>query len=745
MEGDLASRMVEGMHRLLIAETGTARTSRQALWNRDFASRGAYDRSIAPARDRLRTIIGATDHRVPFDSPALDSTITRSARLAATSRYEVLAVRWPVLEGIEAEGLMLKPQQIPRARVVALPDADWTPEMLAGLSPGVSPQAQFARRLSENGCLVLIPTLIDRKDTWSGNPEVRMTNQPHREFVYRMAYFAGRHIIGYEVQKVLAAVDWFSRETPRLPIGVMGYGEGGLIALYSAAVDTRVDATVVSGYFRDRDNLWAEPIYRNVWSLLRQFGDAELAGMVAPRTLIVEASVQPVVVGPPPESKNRRGAAPGKLSRVPLTEIRGEFERAAPAFEKLGAAKHLSLVADRDGRGQPGSGEALARFLRGLRNNGLTGTGSLSRMLASVDPDVRLHRQFDQLVRFTQAAIRDAEKNRKKFWSRADDSSVQSWIKSTEWYRRYFWEEMVGKLPEPAAHLAAQTRLIYDEPKWTAYEVVIPMWQDVYAYGILLLPKEMKPGERRPVIVTQHGLEGRPQEVIKPHLAQNETYYAHYAARLADRGFIVYAPQNPTLGGNLFRQVQRRANPLQLSLFSFILDQHQRTLDWLISLPFVDPQRIGFYGLSYGGVTAMRVPPLLGRYLFSICSANFTLWVWKIESYEFPASYLFIEEYEMTEFNFANTFNYSELASLLAPRPFMVERGHSDPAAPDEWVAYEYAKVRRRYALLGIPDRTEIEFFDGGHVIHHEGTFRFVHRYLNWPEPDRGEGRGERA
>jgi hypothetical protein len=25
-------------------------------------------------------------------------------------------------------------------------------------------------------------------------------------------------------------------------------------------------------------------------------------------------------------------------------------------------------------------------------------------------------------------------------------------------------------------------------------------------------------------------------------------------------------------------------------------------------LPFVDPDRIGFYGLSYGGKTAMRVP-----------------------------------------------------------------------------------------------------------------------------------------
>ena len=52
-----------------------------------------------------------------------------------------------------------------------------------------------------------------------------MTNQPHREFIYRMAYQLGRHIIGYEVQKVLSLVDWMSLSD--VSIGVIGYGEGG--------------------------------------------------------------------------------------------------------------------------------------------------------------------------------------------------------------------------------------------------------------------------------------------------------------------------------------------------------------------------------------------------------------------------------------------------------------------------------------------------------------------------------------
>ena len=74
------------------------------------------------------------------------------------------------------------------------------------------------------------------------------------------------------------------------------------------------------------------------------------------------------------------------------------------------------------------------------------------------------------------------------------------------------------------------------------------------------------------------------------------------------------------------------------------------------------------------------------------------------------------------------------MAALIAPRPFMVERGHFDGVAPDETVAHEYAKVRNLYsAKLGIGDRTEIEWFVGPHTINAKGTFKFLQKHLNWP------------
>jgi cephalosporin-C deacetylase-like acetyl esterase len=315
-------------------------------------------------------------------------------------------------------------------------------------------------------------------------------------------------------------------------------------------------------------------------------------------------------------------------------------------------------------------------------------------------------------------------------------SSPDQWTAATTEFKEVFWEDVLGRFPRASMPLNARSRKILDNPKWTAYDVVLDVWPDVFAWGLLLVPKDIKPGERRPVVVCQHGLEGLPIDTISEESGSRAFgYYKTFAARLAERGFVTFAPHNPYRGQDKFRVLQRKANPLKKSLFSVILGQHDRILDWLSELPFVDPQRIAFYGLSYGGKTAMRVPALLDRYRLSICSADFNEWIKKNVTVDSPYSYMFTIEYEMPEFNLGHTFNYAEMAALIAPRPFMVERGHDDGVAPDEWVAYEYAKVRRLYDKLAIGDRTAIEFFNGPHTINGAGTFEFLHRHLNWPKP----------
>ncbi|HXJ37989.1 MAG TPA: dienelactone hydrolase family protein [Bryobacteraceae bacterium] len=734
LRGDLAAQMVEGIHRYLDRATSSSIESREKLWKRDYRR---YTQSVAPNRDHLRTIIGAVDQRLPATAIRLEATTPEIPVFGSGSGYKIYLVRWPVFEGVDGEGVLLEPESRPVARIVAIPDADWTPEMLAGMAPGADADAQYARRLAENGCEVLIPVLIDRADTWSGIPGIRMTNQPHREWIYRMAYEVGRHIIGYEVQKVLAAVDWFTKrnEERSIPIGVAGYGEGGLIALYSAALDPRVEATLVSGYFQVRAGLWKEPIYRDLWGLLREFGDAELASLIAPRALVVEAARGPRISGPPPPTQERRGATPnGTLVDPPLDSVRAEVERARLHFTKLDAGQRLRLIVSGDGHGLPGSEAALQAFVQllGVRSR-LRAPGALPETAGrNADPAERQHRQFAQLVSFTQKLIQRSAVRRVAFWSKADSSSPERWGQTTRFYRDYIWDEVIGRLPPPSLPANPRTRLIYDEPKFRGYELVLDVWPDVFAYGILLVPKDLRPGERRPVVVCQHGLEGRASDVAGPQA--DEHYYHRFAVKLAEQGFVTYAPQNPYIGEDRFRLIQRKGHPVKLALFSFVLGQHQRTLEWLASLPFADPQRIGFYGLSYGGKTAVRVPPLLNGYALSICSADYNEWVWKTTSVDSAYSYMLTPEYDMLEFDFANVVNYSDLAKLMAPRPFMVERGHNDTVAPDEWVAYEYAKVRWFYDMrMRLPNRTAIEFFNGPHEINGQGTFEFLHQHLRWP------------
>jgi cephalosporin-C deacetylase-like acetyl esterase len=474
--------------------------------------------------------------------------------------------------------------------------------------------------------------------------------------------------------------------------------------------------------------VWQEPIYRNVFGLLDQFGDAEVASMIAPRPLIIEAAKGPELVVP-----SGTGGGPGRLFTPRLEDVRREVERAKHLVQQLSTPPRIELTISGDnGSGPYGSEKALAAFLSALMPGGRLGPPAAVKELArNVDPDARNSRQMHELDRHTQWLLSESAYVRQEFMKNLDTTSLEKYQKTVEWYRDFFHNEVVGRFDDKPLPFNPRSRKAYDKPKWTGYEVVLDVFPDVFAYGILLVPKDLKPGERRPVVVCQHGLEGRPQDIV----TGDHPAYHDFAAKLAEQGFVTFAPQNLYIFQDRFRTLQRKANPIKKTLFSIIVPQHQQIVDWLGTLPFVDPKRIGFYGLSYGGKTAMRVPALVKNYCLSICSADFNEWVWKNASTRSPYSYVWTGEYEIFEFDLGSTFNYAEMAALIAPRPFMVERGHFDGVAPDETVAYEYAKVRHLYAAkLGIGGRTEIEWFVGPHTINGKGTYEFLHRHLNWKE-----------
>ncbi len=721
---DFGTQTLQGLSALLDRELRAADRERRARLAR---------LEFEMDRERLARILGVIDQRLPLEDLQLVATVTEPVMLAETATYTVTAVRWPVLPGVEGEGLLLRPKNEVKAQAIAVPDADWSPEMIAGLDAAVPPRAQFARRLAEYGCQVVVPTLINRDCRWSGNPEIRMTNQPHREFIYRMAYQMGRHVIGYEIQKILSLVDLFSHRQQG-PIILFGYGEGGLLALYSAALDERISGVGVSGCFGNRYEVWKEPIYRNVWQQLRGFSDAEVAAYIAPRPLVIEASPGPLVEGPPAPTESRKGAAPGVLAPASLAEVRDEVSLARLAYEGCDAAEGIALVDPGGDTLTVGADETLVTLLNacGISTEEQPPEGEAPRAVRSWDSDSRQQRQFSQLCAHCQRLWQSSAKRRREFWKGVDSISLADWEEYTESYRDYFRNQVIGPHPPINEALNPRSRLIESTPDYALYEVVIQVWEGVPAFAYMLIPHDVTDREKRPVVVCQHGLGGDPRSVLE------EGTYKAMGRRLATHGYVVLAPQNPSIGpaGDAFRVLQRKANPLGLSLFSFITGIHEAWLTWLTTLPFVDSERIAMYGLSYGGKTALRVPALLKQYAAVICSGDFNEWIMKTVSVDFFSSYLFTGEYEIFEFALGESFNHAEMVYLIAPRPFMVERGHSDACSTDEWVAFEYAKVRYLYDRLGIGDRTELEVFSGGHEINLQGTLRFLNRHLGWDDPD---------
>ena len=117
-------------------------------------------------------------------------------------------------------------------------------------------------------------------------------------------------------------------------------------------------------------------------------------------------------------------------------------------------------------------------------------------------------------------------------------------------------------------------------------------------YNQLFLPRDIRPGERRPAIIFVHG--GPPRQMLLGY-HYSEFYHIAYAVNqwLASQGYVVMSV-NYRLGigyGRSFRTAPNtgaRGNAEYLDVLA--------AGRYLQSRPDVDPSSVGIWGLSYGGV-----------------------------------------------------------------------------------------------------------------------------------------------
>jgi dienelactone hydrolase len=153
----------------------------------------------------------------------------------------------------------------------------------------------FGTELAKRGFVVIAPEIScfgERTKDYSHLGPGRTPTTCFNANTYAM--MLGGSVAGIRVWDAMRAVDYLATLTVAdvNRLGVMGISGGGMHAFFSACIDTRIKAAVISGYFCD----WRHSILaihhcccNFVPDLLRLGELSDLAGLIAPRPLLVEA------------------------------------------------------------------------------------------------------------------------------------------------------------------------------------------------------------------------------------------------------------------------------------------------------------------------------------------------------------------------------------------------------------------------------------------------------------------------
>ena len=241
----------------------------------------------------------------------------------------------------------------------------------------------------------------------------------------------------------------------------------------------------------------------------------------------------------------------------------------------------------------------------------------------------------------------------------------------------------------------------------TLYRLQIEVMEGLPFYGILMLPHITR---RVPLVIAQHGGDGTP-ELCSDIVGENN--YTEFTKRALARGMAVFAPQlmlwkhdteerrdaGLSYNRNTLNDRLRQVGLTFTGLEVFCL---RRTIDYLITRPEIDGERIGMMGLSYGGYFSLhtaaadtRIRAIYGAAFFNDRSKiAFTDW-----SYD----------------GAAHRFMDAEVCALCAPRRLILDVGRTDTVFDYRPSVTEAERAGRYYASLDAADNFRYHLFDGGH------------------------------
>jgi dienelactone hydrolase len=350
--------------------------------------------------------------------------------------------------------------------------------------------------------------------------------------------------------------------------------------------------------------------------------------------------------------------------------------------------------------------------------------------------------QYRQMDRYFNDWIARGPARQAEYWKRLDTSSIEAYERSLQSYRKD-WAQFLA-VPQTATGTPHVRReRVHEFDSYLAYRVWIDVLPGIEAYGILLTPKKAGP---KPALVCLHGHLGTP-EVIAGFLSDTESQletYRLFAKTAVERGFVVWAPMilayyseehEPKQGpGAQGRDIlHKKALITGHTLIGLEIAKIRRGVDFLESLPYVDPRRIGVYGLSKGGQYTLFTAPLEPRFKAVVVSGWFNDRTRKLLEPANNEGIFFLTTIHREEYYFPsllNRFSDAEMAWMIAPRPLMIENGTRDPAVLWQDARAEFRRVEDVYRRLGVSDRARFASFDGPHQIDGKDSWPFLDKWL---------------
>jgi len=670
-------------------------------WRPNDYSVKTYRASLAVHRSNLRRMLGLVDPQTGTQA---------EVRVLETAPVRVEDARLEIAEGLEGRALVFVPPGRVRAGVVAVPGAGESREQFAGIEQGESP-ARWLTDLLRGGVVVAVPITIERRTDFSFG---RQDHMDRRLLLWRLGFIVGRTLVGLEVQQAESWGTYLKKQFKLQPrqVGVMGWRQGGMTALYAGAMGSWGAVSVVD-YFQKRENCWREPVDRMLYGQLKEFGDAEVVALVAPVPLEIVYS---------------------KDGPTPHASVDAEVNRAERFYRGLNLQRSLQVeqAASRNAALEKAVGR-MADLLGGRPSDVPV---SITARVSKAAVTMSRNKHFEAWLEYLKKLDTASGGVRRAYWKLLETPPGERKAKAEQLRRNL--AQLMGTVPVANTRLDPRTRLIRVTDKFVAFDVLLDVVPGVHAYGQLLVPR----GEERrmPVVICQHGLGGRPADMTGIGGDPDLIYHA-LGAHLADLGYVVFAPyiNVPIRQEILVNPLVREAAALGMMRTSLELAKLHRIIDFLDTQPYVNPNRIGYYGLSYGGYSAIWMPPLEPRIKASVISGHFNDWRLKLTDQRYSGSYLHYQDADFYNWNVLHRFTHRELIAAMYPRPVCVEFGKKDPTTTAEWHLRAWLQVerwKRAWGLGGLYEQVTQVRFDGPHEIHGIGTIAFLNRFLRPEIPD---------